>query len=91
MLQHLNFVIMGPELDAELEVWPQRGPVEGDSPSPGPADHTIANAGQDAIGLQGTLLAHIQAPLTTSPGSFSAGQHPKSQPVALHGVVATQM
>ncbi|TRZ22427.1 hypothetical protein HGM15179_004700 [Zosterops borbonicus] len=55
--------VRDPELNAGFEVWPHQCKVEGDDCCPGPAGHTMADQGQDAIGglgHQGTLLAHVQ-------------------------------
>ncbi|KAK4825284.1 LOW QUALITY PROTEIN: hypothetical protein QYF61_026129 [Mycteria americana] len=98
-LQHLNvsLVVRGPKLNTVFEVWPHQCRVQGHDHFPSPAGHTISDTSQDAIGFLGhlgTLLAHIQA---------TANQHPQVpfrraafqplclKPVALHGVVVTQV
>ncbi|KAK4829020.1 hypothetical protein QYF61_001795 [Mycteria americana] len=84
-LQHLHvfLVVRGPKLNTAFEVRPHQCPVQGHDHFPSPAGHTIPDTSQDAIGFLGhlgTLLAHIQ---------LAVDQHP--QPVALHGVVVTQV
>ncbi|KAK4817635.1 hypothetical protein QYF61_021781 [Mycteria americana] len=98
-LQHLNvsLVVRGPKLNTVFEVRPHRCRVQGDHHFPTPAGHTVSDTSQDAIGFLGhlgTLLAHIQP---------AVGQHPQvllcqaafqplfPKPVALHGVVVTQV
>ncbi|KAK4827101.1 hypothetical protein QYF61_014203 [Mycteria americana] len=89
-LQHLNVSlgVRGPKLNAVFE---------GDDHFPSPAGHTSSNTSQDAIGLLGhlgTLLAHIQAAVDQHPQvifHWAAFQPLFPKPVALHGVVVTQV
>jgi len=99
MLQYLYVLLVarGPKLKTVLEVQPHQCPVQGHDHLPTPADHTVPDTSQDAVGLPGhlvTLLAHLQ---------LAVNQHPKvlfcwadfqplfSKPVALHGVVVTEL
>ncbi|KAK4824378.1 hypothetical protein QYF61_014038 [Mycteria americana] len=87
-LQHLNvpLVVGGPKLNTVFQVRPHQCRVQGHDHFPSPAGHTISDTSQDAIGLLGylgTLLAHIQ------PAAAFQPLFPK--PVALHGVVVTQV
>ncbi|KAK4807108.1 hypothetical protein QYF61_018449 [Mycteria americana] len=99
MLQHLNvfLVLRGPKLNTVFEVRPHQCRVQGHDHFPSPAGHAIFDTSQDAIGFLGhlgTLLAHMQP---------AADQHPQvlfcqaafqplfPKPVALHGVVVTQV
>ncbi|GAB0190507.1 hypothetical protein GRJ2_001516000 [Grus japonensis] len=99
MLQHLNvfFVVRGPKLNTVLEVQPHQCRVQGDDHFPSPAGHTISDTSQDADGLPGylgTLLAHIQLPTDQHPQVLfcqAAFQPLFPKPVALHGVVVTQV
>ncbi|KAK4817624.1 LOW QUALITY PROTEIN: hypothetical protein QYF61_021527, partial [Mycteria americana] len=87
-LQHLNvpLVVRGPKLNTAFEVRPHH-----------PAGHTIPDTSQDAIGLLGhlgTLLAHIQLAVDQHPQvlfHWAAFQPLFPKPVALHGVVVTQV
>ena len=64
---------------------------------PTPAGHTIPDTSQDAIGLLGhlgTLLAHVQPAVDQHPKVLfhqAAFQPLPAKPVALHGVVVTQV
>ncbi|KAK4827220.1 hypothetical protein QYF61_015248 [Mycteria americana] len=87
-LQHLNvpLVVGGPKLNTVFEVRPHQCRVQGHDHFPSPAGHAISDTSQDALGFLGhlgTLLAHIQAAAAFQP------LFPK--PVALHGVVVTQV
>ncbi|KAK4811237.1 hypothetical protein QYF61_022134 [Mycteria americana] len=89
-LQHLNvsLVVRGPKLNTVFEVQPHQCRVQGHNHFPSPAGHTIFDTSQDAIGFLGhlgTLLAHGCQP---TPPAFQP-LFPK--PVALHGVVVTQV
>ncbi|GAB0204449.1 hypothetical protein GRJ2_002910500 [Grus japonensis] len=98
-LQHLNvcLVLRGPELNTGLEVRPHQCPVQGHDHIPTPAGHTIPDTSQDAGGLLGhlgTLLAHIQLAVSQHPQVLfcqAAFQPLFPKPVALHGVVVTQV
>ncbi|KAK4817221.1 hypothetical protein QYF61_003745 [Mycteria americana] len=98
-LQHLNvsFVVRGPKLNTVFEVRPHRCRVQGHDHFPSPAGHTISDTSQDAIGFLGhlgTLLAHIQAAVNQySQALFrrAAFQPLFPKPVALHGVIVTQV
>ncbi|KAK4818195.1 hypothetical protein QYF61_008579 [Mycteria americana] len=89
-LQHLNvsLVVRGPKLNTVLE---------GDNHFPSPAGHTVPDTSQDAIGLLdhlGTLLAHIQPAIDQHSQAllcWSAFQPLFPKPIALHGVVVTQV
>ncbi|KAK4823633.1 LOW QUALITY PROTEIN: hypothetical protein QYF61_004366 [Mycteria americana] len=89
--------IEGPKLNTVFEVWPHQCRVQGDNHSPCPAGHTISDASQDAIGLLGhlgTLLAHIQLAIDQHPQvlfHWATFQPLFPKPVALHGVVVTQV
>ncbi|KAK4818987.1 hypothetical protein QYF61_022818 [Mycteria americana] len=98
-LQHLNvsLVVRGPKLHTGFEVRPHQCRVQGHNHFPSPAGHAIADTGQDAIGFLGrlgTLLAHIQAAVNQHPQvllCWAAFQPLFPKPVALHGVVVTQV
>ncbi|KAK4825177.1 hypothetical protein QYF61_024657 [Mycteria americana] len=70
---------------------------QGDNHFPTPAGHTIPDTSQDAVGLLGhlgTLLAHIQPAVDQYPQVLfhrAAFQPLFPKPVALHGVVVTQV
>ncbi|KAK4817962.1 hypothetical protein QYF61_003482 [Mycteria americana] len=89
-LQHLNvsLVVGGPKLNTVFK---------GDNHFPGPAGNTIFDTSQDAIGLlghPGTLLAHIQPAVDQHAQvlfCLAAFQPLFPKPVALHGVVVTQV
>ncbi|KAK4815167.1 hypothetical protein QYF61_017663 [Mycteria americana] len=98
-LQPLNVSlgVRGPNLNTAFEVRPHQCPVQGHDHCPSPAGHTIADTSQDAIGFLGhlgTLLAHIQAAVDQHPHVLfrrAAFQPLFPKPVALHGVVVTQV
>ncbi|KAK4823887.1 hypothetical protein QYF61_007835 [Mycteria americana] len=98
-LQHLNvsLVVGGPKLNTVFEVWPHQCRVQGHDHFPCPAGHTIPDTSQGAIGLLGhlgTLLAHIQPAVDRHPQvlfRWAAFQPLFPKPVALHGVVVTQL
>ncbi|KAK4831163.1 hypothetical protein QYF61_015633 [Mycteria americana] len=98
-LQHLNvsLVVGGPKLNTVFEVRPHQCRVQGHNHFPSPAGHAIFDTSQDAIGLLGrlgTLLAHIQAAVNKHPQvlfCLAAFQPLFPKPVALHGVVVTQV
>ncbi|KAJ7416598.1 hypothetical protein WISP_70074 [Willisornis vidua] len=97
-LQHLNTLskLSGPKLDTALDMWPHQCPVQVQNHFPGPAGHTIADTGQDAIGLLchlGTLLAHVELSAYQNPQidfCLATIQPPSPLPVALHGVVVAK-
>ncbi|KAK4824117.1 hypothetical protein QYF61_010740 [Mycteria americana] len=97
--QHLNvsFVVRGPKLNTVFGVRPHQCQVQGHNPFPSPAGHTIPDTSLDAVGLLshlGTLLAHIQAAVNQHPQvllCWAAFQPLFPKPVALHGVVVTQV
>ncbi|KAK4825851.1 hypothetical protein QYF61_003102 [Mycteria americana] len=98
-LQHLNvsLVVGGPKLNTVFEVRPHRCRVQGHDHFPSPAGHAISNTSQDAIGFLGrlgTLLAHIQPAVNQHPQvlfCWAAFQPLFPKPVALHGIVVTQV
>ncbi|KAK4814467.1 hypothetical protein QYF61_018985 [Mycteria americana] len=98
-LQHLNvfLVLRGPKLNTVFEVQPHPCRVQGHNHSPSPAGHTISDTSQDAVGLLvhlGTLLAHIQLAIDQHAQVLfceAAFQPLFPKPVALHGVVVTQL
>ena len=75
--QHLSVLpeLKGSELHTVLEVQPHPCQAQGKNDFPGPAGHTIADTGQDAIGLLGHR-AHCWLMfswlLTSTPMSLSA-------------------
>ncbi|KAK4821752.1 hypothetical protein QYF61_000813 [Mycteria americana] len=89
-LQPLNvpLVVRGPKLNTVFEE---------DDHFPSPAGHTIPDTSQDAVGFLGhlgTLLAHIQAAVNQRSQvllCWAAFQPLFPKPVALHGVVVTQV
>ncbi|KAJ7412648.1 hypothetical protein WISP_94987 [Willisornis vidua] len=97
-LQHLNvfLAVNGPKLNTRLEVQPHQCRVERDDHCPGPAGHTIADKGQDAIcllGHLGSLLAHVQLPVDQHLQVLfcqAAFEPLFPQPEVLPGVVVTQ-
>ncbi|KAK4826007.1 hypothetical protein QYF61_003780 [Mycteria americana] len=99
VLQHLNvsLVVRGPKLNTVFKVQPHQCRVQGHDHFPSPAGHTISDTSQDAIGLLGhlgTLLAHIQLAVDQHPQvllCWTAFQPLFPKPVALHGVVVTQV
>ncbi|KAK4827707.1 LOW QUALITY PROTEIN: hypothetical protein QYF61_020985 [Mycteria americana] len=86
-----------PKLNTVFEVQPYQCRVRGHNHFPTPAGHTIPDTSQDAINLLGhlgTLLAHIQAAVDQHPQVLfcqAAFQPLFPKPVALHGVVVTQV
>ncbi|KAK4826053.1 hypothetical protein QYF61_004168 [Mycteria americana] len=98
-LQHLNvsLVVRGPKLNTVFEVRPHQCQVQGHDHCPSPAGHAISDTSQDAVGLLGhlgTLLAHIQPSVNQYPQVLfcqAAFQPLFPKPVALHGVVVTQV
>ncbi|KAK4824184.1 hypothetical protein QYF61_012000 [Mycteria americana] len=98
-LQHLNvsLVVRGPKLNTVFKVWPHQCQVQADNHAPSPTGHTIPDTSQDAIGFLGhlgTLLAHIQPAVNKHPQvlfPWAAFQPLFPKPVALHGVVVTQV
>ena len=64
---------------------------------PTPAGHAISDTSQDGVGLLGhlgTLLAHVQPPVDQHPKVLfcqAAFQPLLPKPVALHGVVVTEV
>ncbi|KAK4828257.1 hypothetical protein QYF61_024864 [Mycteria americana] len=88
---------MGPKLNTVFEVQPHQYRVQGDNHFPSPAGHTISDTSQDAIGFLGhlgTLLAHIQLAVNQPPQVLfhqAAFQPLFPKPVALHGLVVTQV
>ncbi|KAK4813748.1 LOW QUALITY PROTEIN: hypothetical protein QYF61_023684 [Mycteria americana] len=98
-LQPLNVSlgVRGPKLNTAFEVRPHQCRVQGDNHFPTPAGHTIPDTSQDAIGFLGrlgTLLAHIQPAVDQHPQVLfcqAAFQPLFPKPVALHGVVVTQV
>ncbi|KAK4831972.1 hypothetical protein QYF61_020355 [Mycteria americana] len=98
-LQPLNVSlgVRGPKLNTGFEVRPHQCRVQGHDHCPSPAGHTISDTSQDAIGFLGhlgTLLAHIQAAVNKHPQVLfhqAAFQPLFPKPVALHGVVVTQV
>ncbi|KAK4823743.1 hypothetical protein QYF61_006012 [Mycteria americana] len=98
-LQHLNvsLVVKGPKLNTVFEVRPHQCRVQGHDHFSGPASHTISDISQDAIGILGhlgTLLAHIQVAVNQNTQvllCWAAFQPLFLKPVALHGVVVTQV
>ncbi|KAK4824816.1 hypothetical protein QYF61_019666 [Mycteria americana] len=98
-LQHLNvsLVVRGPKLNTVFEVRPHQCRVQGHDHFPSPAGHAIPDTSQDAVGFLGhlgTLLAHIQSGIDQHPQvlfHWAAFQPLFPKPVALHGVVVTQV
>ncbi|KAK4815461.1 hypothetical protein QYF61_002920 [Mycteria americana] len=98
-LQHLNvfLVVRGPKLNTVFEVWPHQCQGEGHDRFPSPAGHAISDTSQDADGLLGhlgTLPTHIQPAIDQHPRVLfcqAAFQPLFPKPVALHGVVVTQV
>ncbi|KAK4832234.1 hypothetical protein QYF61_021148 [Mycteria americana] len=98
-LQHLHvfLVVRGPNLNTVFEVQPHQCPVQGHDHFPSPAGHTISDTNQDAVGCLGhlgTLLAHIQAAVNQHSQvlfRWAVFQPLFPKPVALHGVVVTQV
>ncbi|KAK4824258.1 LOW QUALITY PROTEIN: hypothetical protein QYF61_012524 [Mycteria americana] len=98
-LQHLNvsLQVRGPKLNTVIKVRSHQCRVQGHDHFPTPAGHTISDTSQDAIGLLGhlgTLPAHIQPAIGQHPQVLfhqAAFQPPFPKPVALHGIVVTQV
>ncbi|KAK4810445.1 hypothetical protein QYF61_004225 [Mycteria americana] len=98
-LQHLNvsLVVRGPKLNTVYKVQPHQCRVQGHDHFPSPAGHTIPDTSQDGLGLLGhlgTLLAHVQLAVNQHPQvlfHWAAFQPLFPKPVALHGVVVTQV
>ncbi|KAK4829782.1 LOW QUALITY PROTEIN: hypothetical protein QYF61_006581 [Mycteria americana] len=98
-LQHLNvsLVVRGPKLNTVFEVRPHQCRVQGHNHFPSPAGCTIPDTSQDTIGLLGhlgTLPAHIHMAIDQHPQVLfhrAAFQPLCPKPVALHGVVVTQV
>ncbi|KAK4814174.1 hypothetical protein QYF61_010006 [Mycteria americana] len=98
-LQHLkvSLVVRGPKLNTVFEVRPHQCRVQGHDHFPAPAGHAIFDTSQDAIGFLGrlgTLLAHSQAAVNQHPQvllCLAAFQPLFPKPVALHGVIVTQV
>ncbi|KAK4830413.1 hypothetical protein QYF61_010944 [Mycteria americana] len=84
----------GPKL---FEVWPHQCRVQQHDHFPSPAGHTVPDTSQEAVGFLGylgTLLAHIQLAVDQQPQVLfrqAAFQPLFPKPVALHGVVVTQV
>ncbi|KAK4827472.1 hypothetical protein QYF61_018708 [Mycteria americana] len=99
MLQHLNvlLVVRGPKLNTVFEVRPHQCRVQGHDHFPTPAGHTIPDTSQDAVGFLGhlgTLPAHVQPSVNQHSQVLfhqAAFQALFPKPVALHGVVVTQV
>ncbi|KAK4809986.1 hypothetical protein QYF61_004438 [Mycteria americana] len=99
MLQHLkvSLVMRGPKPNTVFELQPHQCRVQGHDPFPSPAGHTIFGTSQDAVDLLGhlsTLLAHVQPAVNQHPQvlfCWAAFQPLFPKPVALHGVVVTQV
>ncbi|PKU38344.1 hypothetical protein llap_11351 [Limosa lapponica baueri] len=84
----------GRKLNTVLKVQPHQCQAREDDHFPSPAGHTVSDTSQDAVGHLGTLLAHIQVAVDQQPQvlfCWAAFQPLFPQPVALHGVVVTQM
>ncbi|KAK4826673.1 LOW QUALITY PROTEIN: hypothetical protein QYF61_010682 [Mycteria americana] len=98
-VQHLSvfLVARSPKLNTVFKVRPHQCHVEGDNHFLSPAGHTISDTSQDAIGLLGhlgTLLAHVHPAVNQHPQVLfcqAAFQPLFPKPVALHGVVVTQV
>ncbi|KAK4823970.1 hypothetical protein QYF61_008356 [Mycteria americana] len=98
-LQELNvlLVVKGPKLNTVFEVRSHQCRVQGHDHFPTPAGHTIPDTSQDAVGFLGhldTLLAHVQLAVNHHPQVLflqAAFQPLFPKPVALHGVVVTQV
>jgi len=89
--------VRGPKLNTVLEVQPHQCRVQGHDNLPTPAGHTVPDTSQDAVGLLGhvgTLLAHVQLDIDHHPKilfRWAAFQPLLPKPVALHGVVVTEV
>ncbi|GAB0208342.1 mitochondrial enolase superfamily member 1 [Grus japonensis] len=99
MLQHLNvlLVLRGPKGNTVFKVQSDQCRVQEDDHFLSPAHRTVSDTSQEAIGLLGhlgTLLAHIQPAIDQYPQVLfhqAAFQALFPKPVALHGVVVTQV
>jgi len=84
-------------MNTVFEVQPHQCQVQGDNHSPAPAGYTVPDTSWDAIGLLGhlgTLLAHVHLTVDQHPKTLfhqAALQPLLPKPVALHGVVVTQV
>ena len=84
-------------MNTVLEVQPHQCRVQGHDHFPTPAGHTVPDISQDAIGLLGhlgTLLAHVQPAVNQHPKvllRWAAFQSLLPRPVALHGVLVTEV
>jgi len=72
MLQQLSVLLVarGLKLNTALEMRPHQCRVQEHDHFPAPADHTISETSQDALGLfghLGTLLAHVQPAVNKHP------------------------
>ncbi|KAK4831150.1 hypothetical protein QYF61_015453 [Mycteria americana] len=98
-LQHLNvlLVLRDPKLNTGFKVQPHQCQVQGHDHFPSPAGRTISDTSQEAVGFLGylgTLLAHVQPAVKQHPQvlfCLAAFQPLFPKPVALHGVVVTQV
>ncbi|KAK4830788.1 hypothetical protein QYF61_013621 [Mycteria americana] len=97
-LQHLNVSRSeGPKTEHSIRGAASPVPNTGHDHFPSPAGHTISDTSQDAIGFRGhlgTLLAHVQPAVKQHPQVLfhqAAFQPLFPKPVALHGVVVTQV
>ncbi|KAK4813348.1 hypothetical protein QYF61_026644 [Mycteria americana] len=98
-LQPLNVSlgVGGPTLNTVFEVWPHQCQAQGDNHFPSPAGHITPDTSQDAIGFLGhlgTLQAHTHPAVNQHPQVLfcrAAFQPLLPKPVALHGVVVTQV
>ncbi|KAK4816497.1 hypothetical protein QYF61_017458 [Mycteria americana] len=94
---NVSLVVRGPKLNTVFEVRPHQCRVQGHDHFPSPAGHSIAHTSQDATGFLGhlgTLLAHIQPAVNQHSQvllCWAAFQPLFPKPVALHGVVVTQV
>ncbi|KAK4806539.1 hypothetical protein QYF61_021375 [Mycteria americana] len=83
----------GPKVNTVFEVQPHQCRLQGHDHCPSPADVTISDRSQDALGLlshPGTLLAHIQPAVDQHPQvlfCWAAFQPLFPKPGALQGVV----
>jgi len=89
--------VRGPKLNTVLQVRPHQCRVQGHNHLPTPAGHTIPDTSQDAVGLLGhlgTLLVHVRPAVDQHPKilfCWAAFQTLFPKPVALHGVVLTEV
>ncbi|KAK4807208.1 hypothetical protein QYF61_024328 [Mycteria americana] len=98
-LQHLNvfLVVRGPKPNTVFKVRSHQCQVQKDDHFSSSAGDTISDTSQDAIGFLGhlgTLLAHIQLAVDQHPQVLfhqAAIQPLFPKPMALHGVVVTQV